>query len=249
MSRKLLLAGNWKMNLGLTQTEAYFSKLKLPASEQIEVLFFPSTALLERAKNAALKANPKIQIGAQNTHWELKGAFTGEVSVTVLKELNIQWTLVGHSERRQLFGETDQTASKRALTALQSGLHVLYCVGETKAERESNQTNAVLKRQLEPLLKPEFKSYFGKTLALAYEPVWAIGTGLTATPKQAQDAHHEIRKRIPAPEHTRILYGGSVTPETTSELIAQPDIDGALVGGASNDPEKFSQILTNAATI
>ena len=177
-------------------------------------------------------------IYAQNVHWEDEGAFTGEVSTTILLELGVRGAIVGHSERRQYFGETDETAALRARHALEAGLHVIACVGESEAERERGETEDVLRRQVTALGEPH------PDLVLAYEPVWAIGTGKTATPEIAQDAHAFIKGLLDVP----VLYGGSVKPENAAELLAQPDVDGALVGGASLDVESFTAICRAAAT-
>ena len=176
---------------------------------------------------------------AQNVHWEHEGAYTGEVSPPMLLELGVDGALVGHSERRQYFGETDETVARRTLAALEAGLGVIACVGETQEERESGQMEVVLKLQVEALADTVGAH---ENLVLAYEPVWAIGTGKTATPEQAQEAHAFIRSLLDVP----VLYGGSVKPDNAEELLAQPDIDGALVGGASLDVESFAAICRRA---
>src|SRR5581483_1884705 len=181
-------------------------------------------------------ADTEIAVAAQNVHWEGRGAVTGEVSAPMLRELGVYGTIVGHSERRQHFCETDETAARRAAAALEAGLSVIACVGELEEERERGETEEVLRRQIAPLEPHE-------NLVVAYEPVWAIGTGKTATPEQAQEAHAFIRSLIDAP----VLYGGSVKPENAAELLAQPDVDGALVGGASLDVEPFARICEAAA--
>ena len=168
---------------------------------------------------------------AQNVHWEDEGAFTGEVSVGMLREIGVAGAIVGHSERRQYFGETDETTAKRASAALAGGLGVIACVGETEPERDAGETESVLRRQVGALPRDE-------RLVIAYEPVWAIGTGKTATPELAQEAHSLIKSLIEVP----VLYGGSVKPENAAELLGQPAVDGALVGGASLDPASFTAI-------
>ena len=175
---------------------------------------------------------------AQNVHWEPEGAYTGEISAPLLLELGVAGSLVGHSERRQYFGETDETVAKRTRAALDAGLRVIACVGETQEQREAGETEDVLRRQL-AVLQPH------PCLVLAYEPVWAIGTGLTATPEQAQEAHAFIKSLLAA----RVLYGGSVKPDNAAGLLAQPDVDGALVGGASLDVDSFKAICETAARI
>jgi len=247
MSRRKILAGNWKMNHGLQETKAFFSvlegKLPTPKAGCEFQLYLPYLSLA----TGLSEAPQSIKIGAQNAHWEMKGAFTGEISGPMLKEAGIDHVLVGHSERRQYFGETDDTVAKRALSLLKQGFQVLACIGETRAERESGQTNKVLEKQLTPLCTTELQAYFGKALNFAYEPVWAIGTGLTATPEQAQEAHAYVRSRVSA--STSILYGGSVTPANFASLLSCKDIDGGLVGGASLKSEdwlKLAQILVNS---
>lgn len=208
---------------------------------------------LERAQEA--RARLPIQIGAQNAHWEKSGAFTGELSGPMLQELGIEISLTGHSERRQYFGETDLTAHKRTLSLLQQGFKVIACIGETRQERESSQTFAVLERQLRALLNPAspIAQFCDGRLVLAYEPVWAIGTGITATPEQAQDVHAWIRSWLgksvgdAAAQRTSVLYGGSVTPENIASLLGCADIDGALIGGASLKPDGFLSLLEAGA--
>ena len=229
MSAKLI-AGNWKMFKGPSETLAFFDRFEAP--DGVDVVLCPPYVSLEAA------VGEEWPIYAQNVHWAAEGAFTGEVSAAMLVELGVQGTLVGHSERRQFFGETDETVKQRAEAALDAGLAVIACVGETEAERESGETDAVLRRQVATLPRHD-------ELVIAYEPVWAIGTGRTATPKLAQEAHALIKSCHP----TRVLYGGSVKPENAEELLSQPDIDGALVGGASLDPYSFSTICRTAASL
>jgi triosephosphate isomerase len=181
-------------------------------------------------------AGTDIAVAAQNVHWEAEGAFTGEISAPMLRELGAYGAIVGHSERRQFFGETDETTAKRARTALAAGLSVIACVGETEAEREAGETEDVLRRQLSVLEAED-------NLVIAYEPVWAIGTGKTATPEMAQEAHALIKSLLDVP----VIYGGSVKPENAAEILAQQAVDGALVGGASLDVESFSAICLNAS--
>jgi triosephosphate isomerase len=182
-----------------------------------------------------LLAGTEIAVAAQNVHWAEEGAYTGEISAPMLREVGVYGAIVGHSERRQYFGETDQTVGNRADAALQAGLFVIACVGETEEQRETGRTEDVLRRQLS-VLEPD------DNLVLAYEPVWAIGTGKTATPELAQEAHAFIKSQLDAP----VLYGGSVKPENAGELLAQPDVDGALVGGASLELESFTAICRTA---
>ena len=182
-----------------------------------------------------LLAGTEIAVAAQNVHWDSEGAFTGEVSPTMLRELGVYGAIVGHSERRQFFGETDETVARRAEAALAAGLSVIACVGETQAEREAGETEEVLRRQMSVLPHDE-------QLVVAYEPVWAIGTGKTATPQIVQDAHSFIKSLLDAP----VLYGGSVKPDNAAELLGQPAVDGALVGGASLDVDSFTAICRAA---
>ena len=181
-------------------------------------------------------AGTDIAVAAQNVHWDAEGAFTGEVSAPMLRELGVYGAIVGHSERRQLFGETDEGVGKRARAALDAGLSVIACVGETEAEREAGETEDVLRRQVSVLEAED-------NLVVAYEPVWAIGTGKTATPETAQEAHAFIKGLLDVP----VLYGGSVKPENAGELLGQTDVDGALVGGASLDVESFAAICLAGA--
>jgi triosephosphate isomerase (TIM) len=223
-----LVAGNWKMFKGRAETRAFLEAFEPP--DGVEIVICPPFTSLEEALHFDLP------VYAQNVHWETEGAFTGEVAATMLAELRVEGALVGHSERRQWFGETDETVRSRAEAALAAGLAVIACVGETEAEREAGETEAVLRRQVAAIPRDE-------RLVLAYEPVWAIGTGRTATPGLAQEAHALIKSLHP----TRVLYGGSVKPENAAELLAQPDVDGALVGGASLDPDSFRAICEAAA--
>ncbi len=223
-----LVAGNWKMFKGPADTLAFFDAFDAPGG--VEVILCPPYVSLEAA------VGEDWPIYAQSVHWADEGAFTGEVSAGMLLELGVQGALVGHSERRAFFGETDDTVRLRCEAALGAGLGVIACVGETEAEREAGETEAVLRRQVAAIPVHE-------RLVIAYEPVWAIGTGKTATPELAQAAHALIKSI----HDTRVLYGGSVKPENAAELMAQPDVDGALVGGASLDPEPFAAICRAAA--
>ncbi len=203
----------------------------------VDVAVCPPFVSLE-ATVQALGPDSVVRVYAQSVHWELEGAFTGEVSAPMLLELGVTGALVGHSERRQYFGETDETVRLRADAALEAGLHVIACVGETEAEREAGATEDVLARQVGALPRHE-------RLVVAYEPVWAIGTGKTATPEIAQEAHAFVRSLLDAP----VLYGGSVKPENAAVLLGQPDVDGALVGGASLELESFEAICLAGAEV
>jgi triosephosphate isomerase len=222
-----LIAANWKMFKGPVATLEFFDRFEAPGG--VDVVVCPPFVSLEAA------VGEEWAIYAQNVHWAAEGAFTGEISVQMLLELGVRGAIVGHSERRQWFGETDETVRSRCEAALGGGLGVIACVGETEAEREAGDTDAVLRRQVAAIPRHD-------DLVIAYEPVWAIGTGKTATPEVAQEAHALIKSL----HDTRVLYGGSVKPENAAELLAQPDVDGALVGGASLDPESFAAICRAA---
>jgi triosephosphate isomerase len=231
----VLIAGNWKMYKGPAETAEFCVELKRHEAdfEGIDVAVCPPFTSLAVA--VQILAGTDIAVAAQNVHWESEGAFTGEVSAPMLRELGVYGAIVGHSERRQFFGETDEGVGRRARGALEAGLSVIACVGETEAEREAGETEDVLRRQLSVLEAED-------NLVVAYEPVWAIGTGKTATPEIAQEAHSFIKGLLDVP----VLYGGSVKPDNAAELLAQPDVDGALVGGASLDVESFAAICLAA---
>jgi len=232
----VLIAGNWKMYKGPAETAAFCEALRDREVdvEGVDVVVCPPYVSLATA--VQLLAGTEIGVAAQNVHWEEAGAYTGEVSAAMLRELGVYGTIVGHSERRQYFGETDETTAKRARAALDAGLFVIACVGETEQEREGGETEAVLRRQVAALGAAD------ENLVVAYEPVWAIGTGKTATPELAQEAHALIKSLLDVP----VLYGGSVKPDNAAELLAQPDVDGALVGGASLEIESFTEICRAA---
>jgi triosephosphate isomerase len=229
----MLIAGNWKMYKGPAETAAFCLGLRDHELEGVDVVVSPPFVSLAVA--VQLLAGTEIAVAAQNVHWEAEGAYTGEISAPMLRELGVYGAIVGHSERRQYFCETDDTVARRVHAALDAGLFVIACVGETEAEREAGQTEDVLRRQLS-VLEPD------DNLVLAYEPVWAIGTGKTATPELAQAAHAFAKSIVDAP----VLYGGSVKPENAAELLGQPDVDGALVGGASLELESFTAICRAA---
>lgn len=251
MSRKPLIAGNWKMNHLFSKVPQYFSTLiqelqKAPKSSSPDVLLAVPAPFLALARECAEKNS--ILIAAQNVHEKPDGAFTGEVSLPMLRDLGIGWTLVGHSERRQYFNESDSSVARKALACVEQGVVPIVCIGETLEEREKSQTESVLKRQLLAVLDlmPPAAHW-----VIAYEPVWAIGTGLTASDAQAQAAHAFIRQQLRLKlanraDDLRILYGGSVKPSNVQGLMQQEDIDGALVGGASLDPAEFARIVSFA---
>jgi len=226
----MLIAGNWKMYKGPGATREFCAAFQPPGG--IEAVLCPPFGSL----GAAVTSGHTVY--AQNVHWADEGAFTGEVSTKILSELGVQGAIVGHSERRQYFGETDETVGMRAEHALGAGLRVIACIGELEEERERGETEDVLRRQVGVLPKHD-------NLVVAYEPVWAIGTGKTATPQIAQEAHAFIKSLLDVP----VVYGGSVKPENAEELLAQPDVDGALVGGASLEVESFTAICETAARL
>jgi triosephosphate isomerase len=247
--RRYLIAGNWKMYKTLAEATALVGELKAGLTqrpEDVDVLVAPPfTALAAVAQ--ALKGSG-IALGAQNMHTELEGAFTGEISPRMLKDAGCTHVILGHSERRQLFGETDEGVGRKARVALDQGLIPILCVGETLAERESNRTLEVVERQVERALRDVTPDEGARTL-IAYEPVWAIGTGLAATPEQAQEVHAAIRKQVfrshgeAVAGAILILYGGSVKPDNADSLMGQADIDGALVGGACLKSDSFLKIV------
>ncbi|HEX7880910.1 MAG TPA: triose-phosphate isomerase [Candidatus Eisenbacteria bacterium] len=248
--RRPLVAGNVKMFLTTPAMRQLGADVLagLGKGEVAEVAYFPPFTMLADA--GRLFAGTPIGLGAQNVYWENEGAFTGEVSARMLLDVGCRWVLIGHSERRQHFGETDATVSKRIGAALRHELKPLVCIGETLAERESGATERVLARQLEGALAG-LSDDDCLRLTLAYEPVWAIGTGKVATPEQAEEAHRAIRgnlesRRAGLGEATRILYGGSVKPDNAAGLLSRPGIDGALVGGACLSPASFLEIIRSA---
>jgi triosephosphate isomerase len=246
--RKKLIAANWKMYKTADQARAFFRDF-LPLvkdHDRDEIVVCPTYLCIDAAVNAAKGSN--VAVGAQNMHWEKEGAFTGEVNAAMLVAAGLTHVIIGHSERRQYFGETDDTVNLKLKAALEAGLTPIVCVGEVLEEREAGLTDDVLRRQC----LRAFHAISGKKaakLVIAYEPVWAIGTGKTATPQMAAEAHAIIRgeaAKALGQEHadqTRILYGGSVKPENAKTLMSEEEIDGALVGGASLDPKSFSVIV------
>jgi len=243
-----LIAGNWKMHKTGNQAAEDAGKLKelVKQASNVEVMIAPTyTALFQVAR--AIEGS-LIALGAQNLYWEPQGAYTGEISAEMLKDVGCSQVIIGHSERRQFFGETDETVNRKIRAAVSVGLLPVFCVGETEAQRESGETFSVLDKQVRDGLK-DFAFDDPAGLVVAYEPVWAIGTGKTATREQAQEAHAYIRSVLetlfgkPVAEGVRILYGGSVKPDNVKALMEMPDVDGALVGGASLDPETFSKLV------
>lgn len=245
-----VVAGNWKMHHGPKETRAFFASLTLPENAGAhEVLVFPPSLSLAAAV-ASPERDPRIQLGVQNVHWEDKGAFTGEVSAGMARESGAAYVLIGHSERRHVFGETDADVARKIAATLRHGLVPVVCVGETLEERRSGRVDDVILRQLDAAL--EVLEEPRERFLLAYEPVWAIGTGETATPGDASAAQGTLRarldERLGAARSTRvpILYGGSVKPDNAAELMGAPDVDGVLVGGASLDPASFLALVAAA---
>ncbi len=246
--RKPIIAGNWKMHKTHKETSDTIEALKKLVADvsDREIIICPPFTSLQIAVQSAKGSN--IKIGAQNMHYEDKGAFTGEISPVMIKDLGCEYVIIGHSERRQYFCETDHLIGKKIISALKHNLTPIICVGETLQERETNKTFSVIDTQIRGALKSVNHEQIQKCV-IAYEPVWAIGTGKTATKEQAQEVHFYIRNtlsKIYSPEVSdtiRILYGGSVKPENMADLMSQPDIDGGLVGGASLEAETFSKII------
>jgi triosephosphate isomerase len=242
------MAGNWKMNMLVSEAEALVNGLNsgLDGKEEVDVVVAPPFTSLHPVSRAL--SGSSIALAGQNLHWEASGAYTGEVSAAMLLDVGCKYVIIGHSERRQYFGETDETVNRRVKAALAAGLDPIVCVGEVLEERKSGRTWEVVKRQTRDGLAGISKED-AKRLVLAYEPVWAIGTGETATPDQAQEVHGQIRDLIrdlydeSIAQGLRIQYGGSVKPDNARGLMDQPDVDGALVGGASLKVESFLGIV------
>lgn len=248
MARKPIIAGNWKMNNTIAETKALVTDL-IPLVKDAACDVVICTPYTDLATAVELTKGTNIKVGAENVHWAEKGAFTGEISAKMLVELGVEYVIIGHSERRQYFGETDATVNQRAKAALAAGLKPIICVGETLEEREGNKVKEVLDRQVagafEGIDKEELTN-----IVIAYEPVWAIGTGKTATPEIADETIAIIRKKMEelycpkcAEEKVRIQYGGSMNPKNVKELMAMPQIDGGLIGGASLKAVDFSQVV------
>lgn len=247
-NRKPLVAGNWKMHKTIAEAAALVDELKplVTGVDSVDIVVCPVATALQAASKAAVGSS--IEVGGQNCYHEESGAFTGELSPQMLADAGCAWAIIGHSERRAIFGEQDELLNKKARFAVDSGLKVMFCIGETLDEREGGKMNDVLKRQVTEGLKGLSPAQFA-SLAIAYEPVWAIGTGVTATPQQAEEAHAFVRGIVAetfgneVAEPLRIQYGGSVNPGNAAELMANPNVDGALVGGASLEAESFAAIV------
>ncbi len=251
-TRRYLIAGNWKMNKTSSDAEELVKGILVEIGEQTEVNVVVCPPFTALEKVAALLASTNyVQLGAQNMHPEASGAYTGEISASMLRNLYVSHVILGHSERRQYFGEDDAFINKKVLAALENNLKPILCVGETLEEREAEQTLEVVRKQIEAGLAnvPADKA---EQVVVAYEPVWAIGTGKTATPEMAQTVHAEIRRLLKkvlgddAASRVRILYGGSMKPDNADALLAQPDIDGGLIGGAALEAKSFGKLVQSA---
>ena len=251
MSRIPIIAGNWKMYKSVDEAVKYVKEFRGLVKDMtgVEIVLAPTFTALHAAAEAARNSN--VGIAGQDLHWQREGAFTGQVSGPMLREAGAEYVIVGHSERRTLFGETDASVNRKTAAAFAAGLTPIVCIGESLDQRERNETLDVLDRQI----RQGFDGISGEQvgqLVIAYEPVWAIGTGRVATPGQAQDAHAHIRSRIrqwfggEAADLCHVLYGGSVKPENAGEILGQPDVDGALVGGASLDLRGFADIVAKS---
>jgi len=249
--RHPFIAGNWKMFKTVHEAVVYVKEFRslVKDIEDVEIVVAPTFTAVHACAEAA--RNSRVGIAAQNLHWEREGAFTGEISGPMIKEAGAEYVIIGHSERRTLFGETDEAVNRKVRAAIAANLIPIACIGETLAEREAGATLSVLDRQI----KAGFDGITGDqvgALVIAYEPVWAIGTGRTATAGQAQEAHAHIRQRLrqwfggSAADECHVIYGGSVKPDNTKELLGQPDVDGALVGGASLDIKSFFEIVSRS---
>ncbi|MEY2562148.1 MAG: triosephosphate isomerase [Verrucomicrobiota bacterium] len=250
--RKKIVAANWKMNMMQAEASAFVETflLEMRDSRDVEVVIVPAFTAIASV-NGALENAQHIKVGAQNMHWERSGAFTGEISPAMLRDLFVRYVVLGHSERRSLFGESDEIVNRKVRSAHEAMLRPIVCVGETLEQRERGDIEKVLGTQLRGSLTGLGAKELHESV-IAYEPVWAIGTGKTATADQAQEAHAFIRRTLgeicdeATADKVRIQYGGSVKPDNARTLMSQPDIDGALVGGASLDPRSFAQIVQGA---
>ncbi len=248
--RRIIIAGNWKMNKNIGESIDLANSIKrsLYDIEEVEIAICPPYTSLSDVREVVMGTN--IKLGGQDVYWEREGAFTGEVSAAMLKDVGCEYCIIGHSERRQFFGETNETVNKKAKAILKEGLKPIVCVGEKLEERKKSKTFDVVKNHVTNSLAGLSKEEMLKTV-IAYEPVWAIGTGVNATKEQAQEAHQYIRSLLKemfgedVARAVRIQYGGSVKPENIKELISQEDVDGALIGGASLEADSFIQIVKN----
>jgi triosephosphate isomerase (TIM) len=246
--RTPVIAGNWKMFKTVHEAVVYTKEFRTMVKDATAIDIVVAPAFLAVHAVAEAARNSPVAVAAQDVFWEKEGAFTGEVSAAMVREAGAEYVIVGHSERRQYFGETDQGVNRKTVAALAADLVPIVCIGETLEQRERNETMDVLDQQIKGGLDGSTGAQVSG-LVLAYEPVWAIGTGRTATSQQAQEVHEHIRGRLrawfggDAADACRVIYGGSVKPDNIAELVAQPDVDGALVGGASLDPRSFADIV------
>jgi triosephosphate isomerase len=254
--RKKIIAANWKMNMTCGEATSYIEILLRELGtewDKVEAVIIPPFTAISKVSEL-LGNSQNVKVGAQNMYFEKSGAYTGEVSAAMLRELFVRYVVLGHSERRTIFKETDEVINKKTRAAHEAVLKPIVCIGETLAERDGGKVEEVLDRQIRGSLAGLSAKEMTETV-LAYEPVWAIGTGRTATPAQAQEAHAFIRKTVAqvwdeaTAEKVRIQYGGSVKPENAASLMSQPDIDGALVGGAALDPRAFAQIVKQSGAV
>ena len=247
MARKPIIAGNWKMNNTIAETKELITGL-IPLVKDAKCDVVICTPYTDLATAVEMTKGTNIKVGAENVHWAEKGAFTGEISAKMLVELGVEYVIIGHSERRQYFGETDATVNQRTIAALNAGLKPIVCVGETLDQRQKNRTKSVIKKQVVGAFA-NIDEEAAKNIVIAYEPVWAIGTGVTATDEQAQETIKNIRSMVAKlygrkfANKMRIQYGGSMNPKNVAGLMAQPDIDGGLIGGASLKAEDFSKVV------
>jgi triosephosphate isomerase len=249
--RTPLIAGNWKMFKTVHEAVVFAKELRPLVKDVagVDIVVAPPFTAVHAVAEALRNTN--VSVAAQDLYWEREGAFTGEVSAAMIREAGAEYAIIGHSERRRLFGETDAHVNRKAVAALAAGLTAIVCVGETLEERERNETLAILDRQIKQGLDGITSSQVAE-LVIAYEPVWAIGTGRVATAQQAQEAHHHIRERLrqwfgaDAADRCHVLYGGSVKPDNIVELIREPDVDGALVGGASLEVRSFADLVSRS---
>ena len=251
MSRKYLIAGNWKMNTTASESEDLIAEINSLVGQQTQVQVCICPPFTSLQKSSGLVEQTEVLLGAQNMSAEPSGAFTGEISAEMLRDLYVNFVILGHSERRQYFGETNESINLKVLAAVQNNLKPIYCIGETLEERESDKTLEIVKTQVQDGLA-NFPLSEVENLVLAYEPVWAIGTGKTATDEMAQEVHAYVRGLLvdlfgdAAGSGVRILYGGSMKPENASGLLSQPDVDGGLIGGASLNAKSFCAIVDSA---
>jgi triosephosphate isomerase (TIM) len=249
--RTPFIAANWKMFKTVHEAVVFVKEFRSLVKDiaSVEIVLAPPATALHAVVEAARSSN--VGVAGQNLHWEKEGAFTGEISAGMLREAGAEYVIIGHSERRRLFGETDQTVNRKLVAALNAGLTPIVCIGETLEEREASQTLTVLDRQIKDGLDG-LNADQVQSLVIAYEPVWAIGTGRNATPDQAGEAHAHIRSRLrswfggPAADGCHVIYGGSVKPDNIHDLVVLPDVDGALVGGASLDVRGFAEIVSRS---